>query len=163
MDPEAEQIREVFALYGRAMYFSQCLEKQLAISLASLFGPMNLTRADYDRLLSGNLFKTMGQHIHKMRAERGPEDQTDELIHALEQAKQARNLLAHNYFWQRALQFSTSPGRESMRDELIKLAQLFEYTDSLLTELTMSWANLHGVTADDVEQVLQSLMIQADN
>lgn len=65
MDPEAEQCKKVFALYGLAMYQAQCLERQIAISLASTFGPEGITRKQYDSLLESNFEKTMGRLIHE--------------------------------------------------------------------------------------------------
>ena len=35
LDPESEEIREVYAFFGLAIYQAQCLEKQLAMVIAT--------------------------------------------------------------------------------------------------------------------------------
>lgn len=47
MDPESEQIREVYARYGLAMFQAQCLERALAMTLAILDSE-RLTSWDYE-------------------------------------------------------------------------------------------------------------------
>ena len=39
LDSESYQIREVYALFGLAMYFAQCLERTIGISMVTVYGP----------------------------------------------------------------------------------------------------------------------------
>lgn len=49
LSEESGQIREAFARYGRAMFFAQCVEKQIAILLASTFKPDFLASSPDER------------------------------------------------------------------------------------------------------------------
>src|SRR5207244_450052 len=60
LDAESEQIREVYAMYGLAMYHVQCLERALAMVIATL-NPERLTAWDYDARLAENFESTFGQ------------------------------------------------------------------------------------------------------
>ena len=99
MDPESEP-REVFARFGLAMYLAQCLERQLALILATKYGPgpTKITRTEFDNILADLFSRTLGlvTKIGKL-AELG-EDEKEQLQKALNK----RNWLAHRYFWERA-------------------------------------------------------------
>ena len=60
LDPESEQIREVYARFGLAVYSAQCLERELAMLLAASGTPEYFTAWDYDDRLAGNFDSTFG-------------------------------------------------------------------------------------------------------
>src|SRR2546427_5157636 len=110
---KAMEIKEVSALFGRAVFFIQAFERQLGITLATvcLSEPDTVTREQYDALMSKNFKKTLGQLFHKMKDDLNI---ADEIRQEIEAALQLRNFLIHNYFWERMLQFNTSAGRQAM-------------------------------------------------
>jgi hypothetical protein len=112
-----EEYKEVYATFGLAVYLAQCFERQLAITLSTVcsFNPQAVLQSQYDDLLSRNFKKTMGQLLHKIK-----EGITvpDELTTEIEEALKRRNFLMHTYFWERAVQLSTSAGRKAMIHEL---------------------------------------------
>jgi len=116
LDPESEQIREVYALFGMATYLAQCLERGLAMLIA-VFGEAELmTVWDYDARLAENFQSTFGALVTKFKELADPEHVR--LTEQLEKAVDDRNDLAHQYFWDRVSQFCSSEGRAQMITEL---------------------------------------------
>ncbi len=116
-----EQVKEVYARYGLAMYQAQCVERSLAILLATEYGPgiQKITRTEYDKLLESLFKKTLGALLTELRKSGVVSlNFESDLSNALKQ----RNWLAHNYFWERAGHFMTIKGRSMMIEELTKNA-----------------------------------------
>ena len=106
IDPDSEQIREVYARFGVAIYYAQCLERQLAIILATKYGPgpTRISQSDFDRIIDDLFSKTLGQLVSEIRrAAELSDDEGERLKKALEK----RNWLAHRYFWDRAADLVT--------------------------------------------------------
>ena len=100
-DSESQQIREVFATYGLAMYQAQCLEKQLVVVLSGPYSPTpdKLTRGRIDDLMDTNLEQTFGALAKEVKSRTTLPTDTDE---KLDRAVEDRNWLAHHYWWDRA-------------------------------------------------------------
>lgn len=149
LDPESEQIREVYALFGLAMYLAQNLERGLAMLLA-VFGETKLmTTWDYDARLAENFKSTFGALVTKFAALADSEHVklTDQLAKALDD----RNDLAHRYFWDRAMQFCSSDGRAHMITELHRMRNRFESLDDELAELARECVKRRGLSAEVLE------------
>lgn len=157
MSSDAREIKEVSALFGRAVFFIQAFERQLGITLASvcLSEPDTVTREQYDALLSRNFKKTLGQLFHKMKDDLNI---SDEIKQEIEAALQLRNFLIHNYFWERMIEFNTSTGRQAMLEELDQACILFQEIDSKVTEITLEWAAKRGITEEDYIRELAKLL-----
>ena len=113
IDHESEQVKEVFARFGLAMFQAQCLERQLAIILATKYGPgpTRISRRDFDSNFEDLFSRTLGQLASEVGKLAGlSEDEKERLQKALIK----RNWLAHNYFWERAVEFASESGRASM-------------------------------------------------
>ena len=157
LDLESQQIREVYAHYGLAMFHAQALERQIALFLASGALPHRnvTTRRQFDDLLGSLFQRTLGALIGQMRRTvEVPQTLEAELTEALRR----RNWLTHDYFWERAVDFMTSSGRESMIEELRAHADVFNRLDSQLTEITYIWAHENGLTHEMIQKELQQLL-----
>ena len=73
----------------------------------------------------------------------------------------ARNSLAHRYFWDRAVQFCSGTGRSQMLEELSNLASRFSALDEQLTELADEFMHRKGITNETVEAHLAELLAGA--
>lgn len=157
MDNDAMEIKEVSALFGRVVYFIQRFERQLGITLATvcLSDPDTVTREKYDALLSKNFKKTLGQLFHLMKDDLHIEENVKQKI---EEALKLRNFLIHNYFWERAVQFSNSVGRQAMLEELYQACMFFEEVDSEVEAITKAWGEKRGVTEKDYAEELEKLL-----
>lgn len=144
LDLESEQIREVYAVFGLAMYQAQNLEKGLAMLLAVLDDSQLMTAWDYDAHFAEGFESTFGTLLTKFAklSTRGHE----ELLKRLKKAADDRNDLAHHYFWDRAAQFCFSQGRTQMIEELLSMGSHFESLDEELRELALGLAERRGLT-----------------
>ena len=160
-DKEVEQLREVYAAYGVAAYQAQCVERQLAILLATRYGPdiqRNL-REQQEELLETLFQQTLGGLIATLR----------ESVHVpksvetrLRDAQAKRNWLIHNYYWERVGHLLSDSGRQSMTQELGAMAEEFKELHQHLVRIARNWAEEHGITEDDlyaeIEELAQSAL-----
>jgi len=151
------EIKEVYALFGLAVYLIQCFERQLAITLATvcLSDPDAVTRGQYDALLGKNFKKTLGQLFHKMKEDIHIAIEVKEEIEA---ALQLRNFLIHNYFWRRAIPFKSSPGRQTLIQELADACTVFQEVDSELEMITKEWSKKRSVREQEYAEELEKLL-----
>ena len=72
---EAQQRREGFARFGLAMYFSQCLEVQIGLLLASMYNQefLRVPPEDRDAFFDRGSKKTLG----RMKRDLGKQSTTD--------------------------------------------------------------------------------------
>ena len=157
----SEEVREVFARYGLAIYRAQCLERQLSIILATKYGPglTQISGEELDENLEGLFARTLGRLVQKIKmlAKLGEEEEQQ-----LQEALRKRNWLVHGYFWERAVELLSESGRASMIQELEEVADFFDTLDKVFTNRTMEWATTVGITEQSVDQELQRL-IRAQN
>jgi len=160
LDLESQQIREVYARFGLAMYQAQCLERQLAILLATAYGPgpHKLTKCDYERLLGSLFKKTLGNLIQKLQESVTlPND--FELM--LREALGKRNWLAHRYFWERAGHFMTEKGRMLMINELQVIAEELDQLDQVLTQTSCDWMKKAGIPEEVMDREMERILREA--
>jgi len=158
-DAENEEIKEVYARYGLAMYEAQCVEKALAILLASRYEPQNIHRYAYDERLNGNLNLTYGRLVEKFVALATEES---ELGETLRQTVEPRNWLAHRYFWDRVVEFQNHEGRIKMITELQELVDLFEKMDDRISQLTEDWMKEKGVSEEDIFAFTEKMVVTGE-
>ena len=157
IDPESAQIREVYAYFGLAMYQAQCLERQLAMILATKYGPgpTRITSREFDALLERLFRRTLGHLVNEIGAlVEVSEDEKEQLRDALSK----RNWLAHHYFWNRAEEFLSESGRASMIIELQEVAETFQALDQILTNRTVEWAETFGITQQSIDEHMERLL-----
>jgi hypothetical protein len=156
VDPESEQIREVYARYGLAVYHGQLVERQLAMLLATEFGPgpERITRSQFDDLLGGYFQETLGRLAQRLERLGCSQD----VVGDVQACLKARNWLVHHYFWDRAAQFTKTGGRDKMIAELDRIRDDFDKLDERLTKMTLEWARAHGITERDFEESVQAVL-----
>lgn len=159
LDPESEQTREVYALFGLAMFQAQCLEKQLAMVIAVSDDSERRTAWDYDACLAENFNSTFGELVTRFKELSGGRHK--ELLTQLDEAAAARNGLAHRYFWDRAVQLCSGTGRRQMLEELSNLASGFSALDERLTELGDEFMRRKGIPNEAVQTHVADLLAGA--
>ncbi|MDO8684091.1 MAG: hypothetical protein Q7N50_11485 [Armatimonadota bacterium] len=161
LDTNAQQRRETFARYGLAMYQAQCVEKSIAILVSNVFNEEFLPSGpDHREIIQEKVFaKTLGHLLSYLRKQIAVPPNLD---HNLAEALRKRNWLAHEYFWDRAAELLTIPGREKMIDELTMLSEFFSKLDSHLTLTYEKWARKVGITEELVEKELKALIQSAE-
>lgn len=156
-DSESQQIREVFATYGLAMYQAQCLEKQLVVVLSGPYSPTpdKLTRGRIDDLMDTNLEQTFGALAKEVKSRTTLPTDTDE---KLDRAVEDRNWLAHHYWWDRASEFNTFSGRKKMLTELTELAAFFDELDGFFVKVALDWGTRIGLTEENLNVEMAKLL-----
>jgi hypothetical protein len=155
LDVESDQIRQVYAMYGAAMYFAQVLEHGLVNFVIGARAGVTATNSSEIDQLFEQLFKmTMGSQLQQVLIEqRLSEDQ----IARLREALRTRNLLAHDYFRERAVEMLTVEGRNRMLTELEKMRAQLEEADEELEPLTLAMYASKGITPEMIEAEVERL------
>lgn len=153
---DAEQRRETFAWFGAASYRAQCVEKQLAILLASTYNPEFLrTRPELrDHFFDRELGKTMGQLVAALRSRISV---AIDLEDRLNRAAKLRNWLAHDYFWERAIDILKRGGRAKMIAELRAAADDLGELDGELTSIAEAWFVASGGDTEALKAELEQI------
>lgn len=157
LDAEAQQRREMFALYGLAMYHAQCVEKSLAILVSSVLNTEFLSTDIKRRVeIQDDVFsKTIGRLLTRMRKQVRVSANLDQM---LDEAWQKRNWLAHEYLWARAGEAMTTRGRYKMIDELTELSGFFSEVDARLMSIYERWAKKIGIPQSVLDEALNRLI-----
>lgn len=158
LDPESYRIREVYAYFGLTMYHIQCLERTLAMLVATVYNSNadHITREQFDTILEINFKKTLGHLIFNIKKSVDlPDDFEKKLADALEK----RNFIAHNYFWKRAMKLSHTHGQEEILAELSQLSTYFEDMDRELTLVQRKWGYAKGVKDDSINQIMGDMLL----
>ena len=151
---DAQQRRQVFARFGLAMYYAQCLEKQLGLMLASMYNrqflevPPEARDVFYDRERT----KTLGQMA---KALKNAINISPTLKDRLNKAVEIRNWLAHRYFWERSRKILSWRGREHMISELQEQADFLQALDGEFTEIMKKWMEHLGVSKEDIYEEMR--------
>ena len=166
LDPESHHVREVYAHYGLAMYWAQCLEQSILQHLlffdhfpraVKTYTTAQDWVAAIDRYEAGELKQTMGRLIYRLR-EAG--QTTSSIEQLLDRALKNRNWLAHAYFSDRAVDFMSPGGRDRMLDELGALKDHFVCTANEIDEITMPVAQSYGLTAEKLAEIEAQLLAE---
>ncbi len=142
--------REIYARYGLAMYWAQCVERELASALSTTFGPepVGMSVTAYEAQMDERFERTLGQLVKEL--ERKSPEQPLLTTRQLRDGLELRNFLAHNFFWERAGQMSSknSALREPLLDELDRASAALKTLNDALTALSADWRRRHGVTEE---------------
>jgi hypothetical protein len=142
LDSESQRIRDVYAYYGFAMYLAQNVERGLSMVLALESQGPHMTAWDYDARLADNYQSTFGGLVSKFIA--SPMAASSSLIPRLQRTNDQRNDLAHQYFWDRAIQFASPDGQVDMIAELKQMEAEFSSLDDDLGEIVNSLIQARG-------------------
>jgi len=166
LDPESEHVREVYAYFGLAMYWAQCLEQSMFQHLlffdhfpraAASYTTPEKWAEDFDQYERQELGQTMGKLIRRLREAGQP---TAEVEQALNEALKQRNWLAHGYFADRALEFTLQEGRDRMIIEPEGLRDKFRACTAQLDAITQPIAQNLGLTEERLARV-EAEMLEA--
>jgi hypothetical protein len=161
--PEVEelQVKEVFTYFGLASYQAQCVERQLAVLLATAFGPgiRNVTSSEYDELLEGLFKKTLGTLIRTLQESAELSKDFEQILH---RALKKRNWLMHHFFWDRAGHFALKKGRQHMIEELQEIADELGLLDTMLIAIGRAWSASIGLTDEKIDAELRAVISEAN-
>jgi hypothetical protein len=153
-----EQVKEVYAHFGLAIYLGQVLEHGIGNTLvyASLI-PNNIGKIHsvsewhekFDQFLGAHFEKTLGRMISALKTEVVIPDELESLLST---ALKTRNWLAHHYFRDRSDDFMNEAGRMKMVMELKETQSLLSRADEALEAVTKPLRLKYGFTDERFEQ-----------
>lgn len=159
LDLESDQIRQVYATYGLAMYYAQVLEHGLVnFVVATRTGCSVKTLEECDALFEELLAMTMGRQLRRV-LEAAELDTA--LVERLRGALRLRNRLAHDYFRERVVDFASFAGRNRMIEELAEIRAELEAADQKLEPLTLALLRKWGVTRERLAAEVAQLRARA--
>lgn len=164
LDPESAQVRDVYAHYGLAMYWAQCLEQSIfqhllffdyfPKAIASYTTPQDWAE-EFDRYEARELSQTMGRLIRRLREAGQPTAPVEQLLN---EALKRRNWLAHGYFSDRAIQFTVTDGRQTMIAELEAAQESFRESVRQLDIVTLPLMRKYGLTDEKLEHIQAEML-----
>lgn len=157
MDDESWQTREVYAKYGLAMYFAQCLETGLVNLLVALKlkDRDKITISDIDSLIGINYEKTLGKLIYSLKEAM---EISEDIETNLKELLDIRNYLAHRYFRVKAIDFMKKDGRQHMLSELECFISKLEGGDKKIESITAVIAEQYGITDETIYNSVEDLL-----
>jgi hypothetical protein len=165
---EFDQIRDVYAHFGLAVYLAQCVEQSIFLHLLFLdhfpkaiakFTSKEAWVSAIDEFEARELGQTMGKLIRRMKEAGQP---TDNIQVLLTTVLKQRNWLAHKYFADRAVEFTRESGREKMVRELEELQGLFREAAGKIDALTTPVARKYGLTEEALADLMANLVENYD-
>ncbi len=156
LDSESHRVREIYALFGLAMYNVQCFERTLSMLKVTVYNSKinTLNKSQFDSSLESVFKKTLGQLISELRKTVEFPEEFDSI---LSDSLKKRNWLAHNYFWERSVKFLSKDGQEEMIEELRKMSEYFENIDHTLDTVLRKWMSAKGISEDSIKQNFDKL------
>jgi hypothetical protein len=158
LDLESDQIRQVFAVYGAAMYFAQVLEHGLVnvvmVSRAGTYRSHEEADAVWEELFAS----TMGRQLRDALAEGGL---SEALVDRLRNALRTRNYLAHEFWRERSDHMGSFTGRNELLVELEEMRAELHASDRELEPITRGIFAAKGVTEKMFEAEVAGIMAKA--
>lgn len=158
--PTGEQVKEVYAQFGLAYYFSECLHSGICnfLAFSDIGAPEMMTRARMDEKLASAYALTMGEAVKE-----AGRHVSQDLLGKLIQAQEARNFLAHHFWFQRCNRLFQSHHIELLLQELSSYTELFQSVDFELSELSKPKRALLGISDVSVELMSLQIVSGAEN
>jgi len=153
--PISDLVRELYAKFGLAYYQSEVLHRGLCIILAILGLPRRdlITRPRAEEKLAQAFSLTLGDVVRDLVG-KIPEEHSAQLEKALE----ARNFLAHHFWFDRAHLMFRADHIQSLIAELDGYIQLFRRLDIEMSRWSEGRKRTLGLTTDIVQESLTRIL-----
>ena len=158
--PLEEQIKEVYAHAGLALYLAQCFEMSLANFLFIFHRATNdlITIEELLAVEKSNERKTLGALLRRTK-DFCNFDQ--DAIGRLDEALDFRNHLAHHFFKVHGEDFLSFTGREKMLESLLAMQRSFQIADTLMEAVNRAMSNSFGITEEIIQKELGKIYARA--
>ncbi|MBC8525444.1 MAG: hypothetical protein H8D22_01035 [Candidatus Cloacimonetes bacterium] len=136
-------IRECFAYFGLTIYMVQTVEKGILNSL--ILSYKNITKTRYDELFAEKSQLTFGQ-LKREIIEKGIFN--NEIVEKIDKFHEKRDWLAHNYWWDRSIEFYRDNLKYKILEELDKLTTDLEDFNNIIKESNRQFLIKKGLDPD---------------
>jgi hypothetical protein len=146
---DVEVRKEVFAWFGAAAFYAQCVEVELIIArLALARRGSEPTAEDWQRIETER--RTMGALLLFIRKEIPLSDGD---LEVLESAVRDRNFLAHDFWYQRSTLLATNSGCENLITELQVMSQRLKAANDAGERVSAMARAAAGIDEEVVQRV----------
>ena len=154
-----EQIREVYARFGLAVYYGQVLEHGIVNALLVLqISKKEISCAsDIEIFVDQQFENTLGRLIKNLKSELTLPPGLEE---RLREALKVRNYLCHNFFRERVVECNSTTGRDKLLSELSDARELLEAADEMLTAVVEPYSESCGLTQERINEAFEKLKAQ---
>lgn len=153
--------RLVYAYFGLAIYFGQCLEETFSIMLWTdrIFKKKVKTNAEVNEIIDAieSSKKTMGGFINEVKQSY---NLTSSIVDQLDKVLNVRNYLAHKYFKLHIDKFHSSVGQLEMIKYFCEFIDDSKQLDNQLKEYYIKYTNKLGLTEERIEQLITKMKEQ---
>ena len=160
---DGEQEREVYARFGLAAYWAQVFERGMMnlIVISELAdGSAASTWQSFDSRFDDLAARTAGRLVMLARdGVRLP----DADIALCSGAVVARNRLLHHFFWDYAVDFMTTPGRQRMVDDADRCRDLFVRAEGATIRMLHEVGAAVGLTPERIQKMADRMLADALN
>lgn len=160
MDPDDAQgsedlIREVYARFGLAYYYSEVLHRGLCNLLTTLTfrGPEDITRPRFEEVMAEVFALTLGQLRTRLQPHLSPL-----LLSELDACLEKRNFLAHHFWFEKCHLMVSQSGLLQMIEELEEFKAAFSDLDEKLEPMSLQGHERLGFTREMFESALAETM-----
>jgi len=147
--------RLVYAYFGLAIYFGQCLEETFSIMLWTdrIFKKKFKTNAEVNKIIDAieNSKKTMGNFINEVKQSY---NLTTSIVDQLDKLLDTRNYLAHKYFKLHIAKFHSEVGQLEMIKYFCDFIDDSKELDEKLKAYYTSYTDKLGLTDERIEQLM---------
>jgi hypothetical protein len=155
------QHRLIYAYFGLAIYYCQCLEETFTIMLWThrIFKKRAKTNKEVNEIINAfeNSKKTMGMLLKELKqCYRIPQDTIDDLNKILE----TRNFLIHNYFKVEIQKVYSDVGRKEMINFFCDFTDQTKTIDDQLKSYYRNYTDRLGLTEERINEMVNEMKIQ---
>jgi hypothetical protein len=149
---EEDQIKEIFAHYGRAMFVAQTLEKSIMNLIVFAGFEHGITQDRYEELRHEKSQLTFGLLKREFITIYSPKD---EELNLLESFHGHRDELAHSFWWNNSVEFAKSELRPVVLNKLFVAMAVFDSLQDFINRREQDFIETNKI---DVEQELAKMM-----
>ncbi|MBS0236483.1 MAG: hypothetical protein JSS50_04000 [Proteobacteria bacterium] len=168
---ESEDAKEIYAHFGRAMYFTNCLEHSIvnALCLLSLLPNREVysSRKEWENLIDHHyeesFKKCFGALKNQLKSHPDPFPSLLAIIPDLEKCVEERNFLAHRFYREYAQHWFSTKGRKEMVKKLEAASELFNTTDEKLEDALKPITEKYGITEEILQKYYSEMQEEAEN
>lgn len=153
--------REVHSQFGLAFHYAQVFEKSLcnlAVGLLSFKEKGKTPYEEYVVLAKSLETRSIGPLLAEIRKEI---EFSEEQLSLMKEAKDLRNFLAHNYFWENDIFFHLEKGQLKMANDLIAMQQILLNAIQIITVKNHLQLSKIGANQDTINRAMEKLIAAA--
>lgn len=153
--PTSDDVKEVYARFGRAYYYAEVLHRGLCnfYSLSQIPPTGPVTRTRVEEHLRTAFESTLGQLIARLEVKLPAS-----LLQRLTVALERRNFIAHHFWYERIHMMSSPSGIEAVVAELSQDTELFCEVDTEIGKLSEPLLSRIGITLEHLTMALNEML-----